>query len=326
MKKRNSIKISKRSYRWIVLLLAILVVVLAITLRRAATSDREAIPRQKTETRSQNNSDQESSVGSKQKSDKAPGHSAKDKKNVSVKTKATFVDREGLEIPAIDNEEFIIRNKEGRYTLSYDTMYRQAEWVAYRLTRAELEEGKAKRSNSFRSDPQVLSHGWPAASDSDYKGSGFDRGHLLPSADRCGSSQENRATFLLSNISPQRPELNRGVWRLLEEQVRRWVLRCDTLYIVTGSDLSDSLPRIRGGIGVPEHFFKAILLYNGSECQAIAFFIPNEKRLSKDFFAYAMSVDSLETRLNTDFFPALPDDVEMRIEAYADRSFWRNMR
>lgn len=325
MKKRNSIKISKRSYRWIVLLLAILVVVLAISLRRVATSDRGAIPHQKTETRSQNNSDQESSVGSKQKSDKAPGHSAKDKKNVSVKTKTTFVDREGLEIPAIDNEEFIIRNKEGRYTLSYDTMYRQAEWVAYRLTRAELEEGKAKRSNSFRSDPQVLSHGWPAASDSDYKRSGFDRGHLLPSADRCGSSQENRATFLLSNISPQRPELNRGVWRLLEEQVRRWVLRCDTLYVVTGSDLTGSLPRIRGGIGVPEQFFKAILLYRDSVCQAIAFLVPNEERLSKDFFAYALSVDSLETRLNTDFFPALPDDVEMRIEAYADRSFWRNM-
>lgn len=323
MKKRNSIKISKCSYRWIVLLLAVLVVVLAVTLRRVAMSDRSMVLRQQTEVRSKNNSDQKSSAGSKQKNNKALVHSEKDKKNVTVKAKAAFVDRDGLELPVIDNAEFIIRNKEGRYTLFYDTMYRQAGWVAYRLTRTELDAGTVKRSNSFRCDPHVLSHGWPAASDSDYKGSGFDRGHLLPSADRCGSSQENRATFLLSNISPQCPELNRGVWRLLEEQVRRWTFLYDTLYIVTGGDLAGRLQRIEGGIGVPERFFKAILLYSDTECQTIAFLIPNEERLSKDFFSYALSVDSLETRLKMDLFPALPDDVEARVEAQVDCLFWR---
>lgn len=326
MKKRNSIKISKRSYRWIVLLLAVLVVVLAVTLRRTATMDRDAVPCQRTEVRSDNNSDSKNLAKPKRKNSKTSVSPTREKKNVSVKTRATFVDREGLELPAIDNGKFVIRNEVGRYTLLYDTMYRQAEWVAYRLTRTELNAGTAKRSNSFRCDPHVLSYGWPTASDSDYKGSGFDRGHLLPSADRCGSSQENRATFLLSNISPQHPELNRGVWRLLEEQVRRWACQYDTLYIVTGGDLSGRLQRIEGGIGVPERFFKAILLYSDSECQAIAFLIPNEKQLSKDFFSYTMSIDSLETRLKMDFFPALPDDVEERIEAHADRLFWCNKR
>ena len=308
MKKRNSVKISKRTYRWVVLLLAVLVVVLAVTLRRTATTDRGTTLHSRTEVRSDNNSRTKNSAEPKRKGS------------------TTSVDREGLELPAIVDDEFVLRNKEGQYTLLYDTTYRQAAWVAYRLTRTELEAGSAKRSNSFRSDPQVLSHGWPAASDSDYKGSGYYRGHLLPSADRCGSSQENRATFLLSNISPQRPELNRGVWRLLEEQVRRWALQCDTLYIVTGSNLNGHLPRIRGGVGVPEQFFKAILLCSDSECQAIAFLIPNEKQLSKDFFTYALSIDSLEDRLHMDLFPVLPDEVETRVESRVNRPFWRNMR
>ncbi|HIW20379.1 MAG TPA: DNA/RNA non-specific endonuclease [Candidatus Alistipes pullicola] len=326
MKKRNSVKISKRTYRWVVLLLAVLVVVLAVTLRRTATTDRGTTLHSRTEVRSDNNSRTKNSAEPKRKGSTTSAPAKDGKKNLSVRPTTVSVDREGLELPAIVDDEFVLRNKEGQYTLLYDTTYRQAAWVAYRLTRTELEAGSAKRSNSFRSDPQVLSHGWPAASDSDYKGSGYDRGHLLPSADRCGSSQENRATFLLSNISPQRPELNRGVWRLLEEQVRRWALQCDTLYIVTGSNLNGHLPRIRGGVGVPEQFFKAILLCSDSECQAIAFLIPNEKQLSKDFFTYALSIDSLEDRLHMDLFPVLPDEVETRVESRANRPFWRNMR
>ena len=116
------------------------------------------------------------------------------------------------------------------------------------------------------------------------------------------------------------------MWRLLEEQVRRWALQCDTLYIVTGSNLNGHLPRIRGGVGVPEQFFKAILLCSDSECQAIAFLIPNEKQLSKDFFTYALSIDSLEDRLHMDLFPVLPDKVETRVESRVNRPFWRNMR
>lgn len=68
--------------------------------------------------------------------------------------------------------------------------------------------------------PEVVARGWPTAVDRDYAGSGFDRGHLLPSADRDDSRAENDATFYLSNVSPQYPKLNRNQWRLLEEQVR----------------------------------------------------------------------------------------------------------
>lgn len=101
--------------------------------------------------------------------------------------------------------------------------------------------------------------GWPTAVDRDYAGSGFDRGHLLPSADRDDSRAENDATFYLSNVSPQYPKLNRNQWRLLEEQVRRWADRYDSIYVVTGGELEPGLRRIRGGTGIPRHYFKALL-------------------------------------------------------------------
>lgn len=116
----------------------------------------------------------------------------------------------------------------------------------------EAQRGFQERSGSDR--PR-----WPSAADRDYTGSGFDRGHLLPSADRNDTPQENGATFRLSNVSPQRPGLNRGTWRRLEERVRRWAARYDSLYIVTGGELTPSLRRIRGGVGIPQRFFKTIL-------------------------------------------------------------------
>ena len=124
-------------------------------------------------------------------------------------------------------------------------------------------------------------------------------------------------------VSPQRPGLNRGTWRRLEERVRRWAARYDSLYIVTGGELTPSLRRIRGGVGIPQRFFKTVLARDGGTFRAIAFLIPNTERPAGDCFRYAISVDSLERVLGMDFYPALPDSVEMRVEASFDRSFWR---
>ena len=127
----------------------------------------------------------------------------------------------------------------------------------------------------------------------------------------------------MSNVSPQRPGLNRGTWRRLEERVRRWAARYDSLYIVTGGELTPSLRRIRGGVGIPQRFFKTILARDGGTFRAIAFLIPNTERPAGDCFRYAISVDSLERVLGMDFYSALPDSGEMRVEASFDRSFWR---
>lgn len=224
----------------------------------------------------------------------------------------------GLELPACSRGEFLIRNEAGRYTLLYDTAYRQAAWVAYLLTREDVRRRGAKRRNAFRCDPEVVARGWPTAVDRDYAGSGFDRGHLLPSADRDDSRAENDATFYLSNVSPQYPKLNRNQWRLLEEQVRRWADRYDSIYVVTGGELEPGLRRIRGGTGIPRHYFKALLARAEKGWRAIAFRLPNVASPEGSWTDYSLSVDRLEELTGIDFFPALPDSIERRVESRVD--------
>ena len=154
-----------------------------------------------------------------------------------------------LELPSFDSGDIVIRNAEGRYTLRYDTAYRQASWVAYVLTGEDAAPGQAKRRDRFVPDPTVVKAGYPTATIASYKGSGYDRGHLCPSADRSRSQEENDCTFYLSNIAPQTPALNRGPWKELEEQARRWAVRCDTLYIVAGGVLTSGLDTLPSGIG-----------------------------------------------------------------------------
>lgn len=228
-----------------------------------------------------------------------------------------------LERPACDGDRFLVVNDEGRYSLWYDTMYRQAAWVAYVLTRNDVRATGVKRENRFRRDPEILRRGWPSASDADYAGSSFDRGHLLPSADRRGSRSENRTTFYFSNISPQYPALNRGVWKNLEEQVRRWAECYDSLYVVTGPELPPGLDRRPGGVGIPRHYFKALLVFRKGQCEAVAFRLPNAPQIKGHFRDYCLSVDELESVSGYDFFPGLPDSLERQVESRVDTLFWQ---
>lgn len=294
MKKRTPVKISRQTQWKIVLSLVLLIVVLAIVSHSVSVRPAGVRP--------------------------VPGDRGKTGTAPSAPLQLT---PETLVLPFCPDDEFVVRCPEGKYTLLYDTANRQAAWVAYLLTRRQVAGRGVKRGDAFRCDPEVVARGWPSADDRDYTGSGFDRGHLLPSADRNDTPEENRATFRLSNVSPQHPALNRGTWRKLEEQVRRWAARYDSLYVVTGGELKPSLPRIGNGVGVPARFFKTILVRDGNTYHAIAFLVPNTDHPDADYFEYAMSVDRLEELLGMDFYPALPDSVETRAEARLDRKFWR---
>ena len=229
----------------------------------------------------------------------------------------------GLEIPRVDAPEFLVVCGQGRYALLYDTLYRQAAWVAYVLTRQDVEESDAGRRNRFVICPAIQDGGWPHASSSDYAGSGFDRGHLVPSADRMRTQAENDATFRMSNIAPQTPRLNRGQWSSLEEEVRRMAQRLDTLWIVTGSELKPGLARIGAhGIGVPERFFKVLLARRAGRYAAIGFVLPNAETLEGSFREYAVPVEAVEALTGIDFFPGLPDALEARVEAEYDSAWW----
>ena len=119
----------------------------------------------------------------------------------------------GLELPLCkkNDPDHQIRRFDN-YTICYRESYEQAEWSAYSLSREQLKKN-ASRSNDFRPDPQISSE---SASLADYKGSGFDRGHLTPAADMSFDQKAMSETFFMSNMSPQAPEFNRGIWKDLE--------------------------------------------------------------------------------------------------------------
>lgn len=221
-----------------------------------------------------------------------------------------------LEIPATEEGEQIVTHKS--YALVYDEETEQAKWVAWELTKDEL-NGEAERKNNFKEDP-LISTG--SAADDDYKGSGYDRGHLAPAADMTWSQEAMDESFYYSNMSPQHPSLNRGIWKRLETKAREWAEKYGELYVATGPVFINVLEEIGPNkVDVPSHYYKTFLITNDGDLQAIAFLMPNEKG-SKDIFDYAMTVDSIESITNIDFYHLLHNRYENEVEATFDVKYW----
>lgn len=213
-----------------------------------------------------------------------------------------------LEIPQLAQGDDFIQH--AGFALAYDETHEQAKWVAYELTLEETIKG-VERSGKFLPDPKVVTG---TATNEDYKGSGYDRGHLAPAADMSWSDQAMQQSFYFSNISPQVPSFNRGIWKKLEDRVRKWAKQDTSIFIVTGSVLTENLSAIGPNrVTVPAHFYKALLVYRDNNQKAIAFILPNEKS-GLPLHRFAVTIDSLERLTGLNFFPALPDSVEANLE------------
>ena len=205
-----------------------------------------------------------------------------------------------------------------QFALSYNCSAGIANWASWELDRNWL--GKVDRSNDFRPDLD-LPEGCYAARPSDYRGSGYDRGHLVPSGDRTRRQDDNSVTFIMSNIIPQAPENNREVWRELEEHCRDLVFQGKELYIVAGgSNIARSIAKDK--IAVPEYNWKVILVLKQSQndvtvdnARTIAVWIPNNAKVGRtDWKDYLVTVNAIEKRTGYDFFNRLPKRVQRQIE------------
>ncbi len=224
-----------------------------------------------------------------------------------------------LEIPAplAGKQERLIYHT--GYTVSYNADRRLPNWVAYELTPEET-SGPAKRYNRFVPDPEVPYH--ETATTDDYKHSGFDRGHMAPAGDMKWSETAMQESFYLSNICPQHPTLNRGIWKRLEDLVRRQAATRGSVYVVCGPLAADSFPRIgENGVTVPHGFFKALLQYANGRWAAVAFTFDNGGS-DKPLPDHTLSIDELEILTGIDFFPALPDSIETVVEREKDPDWW----
>lgn len=221
-----------------------------------------------------------------------------------------------LEIPAYSSNDLIICHT--AYCLSYNKKHKQANWVAYELTDVET-QAVVKRKNHFQQDPFLHEN---SSNLEDYRKSGYDRGHLAPSADMTWSEKTMNESFYLTNISPQNQSFNRGIWNLLEEKVRAYAKRNKQVHIVTGPILEDGLPVIgENKVSIPRYFYKALLDYSKPSIKAIAYIIKNEPS-DLPLSHFVVSIDSLEKLSGIDFFPLVPDEDENKLEKEKCYTCW----
>lgn len=204
------------------------------------------------------------------------------------------------------------------YTLSYNEKYEQANWVYYNLTDSMIINGGEERSNSFRID-KLISSG--SAKSSDYTKSGYDRGHLCPAADMGFNPVAMSESFLMSNISPQIPDFNRGIWKELETTVRNWAKKEKSVDVVTGPVFKDNKGQIgQDEVLVPGYYFKVIYDKTGNP-KIIAFLFPNAKS-DRPLTDFVVTTDEIERLTGYDFFSQLPDEIETALENKTDISGW----
>ena len=363
---KNSSKNSKKSGSSIKVVLLVVVIALAIIGFRKykETGDLSAVPgavaeevektlgeiqkaSEKSETNSKSTESKREKTG---KSDKTSGKteettkssestSEKTAKATTTYTKGNIALPSGLEIPTCPGtkgaKDHQTRQFE-HYALCYRESYEQAEWSAYELTKDELNK-KSGRTNDFREDPEIKTG---SATLNDYKGSGYDRGHLTPAADMAFSEKAMSETFYLSNMSPQAGPFNRGIWQQLEAQVRTWAKTFGKVYVVSGPILEKPASKYESigkdnKIAIPQYYYKVLLapLYaDGNDSKtpddaksiaAIGFILPNEACSGKEFWDFAVSVDEVEKRTGLDFFSLLDEKAEKEAEGSFDISIWK---
>jgi endonuclease G, mitochondrial len=221
-----------------------------------------------------------------------------------------------------------------QYAVSYNRDLGRPNWVSWHLDPSWM--GGAPRQNDFRNDT-TLPAGWYQVQGTDYSGSGFDRGHNCPSADRTNTVANNSATFLMTNMMPQSPDNNQGPWEAFESYCRTLVSSGSELYIIaggtgsggTGSNGGVTTTIASGHVGVPSKTWKVVIVIpqaTGNDVarvttstRTIAVILPNTQGIrSVDWKTYRVSVDQVESLTGYDFFSNVPANIQSVIEARVD--------
>jgi endonuclease G len=212
-----------------------------------------------------------------------------------------------------------------QYTMSYNKDDGGPNWVSWHTEVANL--GPVKRGD-FRPDP-LLPDDWQIRP-TDYRGSGYDRGHVCPSGDRTATTEDNDATFMMSNMLPQTAALNQHVWKSLEDYCRDLANEGKELYIVAGG--VGSAKRIgHGKVNVPQECWKVVVVLPqgdgdlsrvSANTRVIAVTMPNQQNSEvehADWPQYATSVAQIEKETGFDFFSNLPANVRRQLETKVDK-------
>ncbi len=213
-----------------------------------------------------------------------------------------------------------------QYTIAYNRSRATANWVAWRLDLSWL--GSAPRQDDFRPDP-ALPAGWYQVTDTDYSGSGYDRGHMSPSGDRTRSIPDNSATFLMTNMVPQTAANNQGAWEDFESYCRTQAQIGQEIYIVSGV-VGNIGTVAQGRVVIPQYTWKvALFLPNGTNdlqrvtkgTRTVGIIVPNFPPLDINavWRQFRVSVNEVETLTGYNFFSNIPKNTQEIIERRKDR-------
>ena len=213
--------------------------------------------------------------------------------------------------------------KHEEYTVCYSEEHEQPFWVAYELTKTELELPSRKRKSSFKEDPMVITE---SASHDDYTNTGYDRGHISRAEYNKRSKTSYKESYYMSNVSPQiGVNFNRvgGDWYNLEELEKKIATNSGSIYAVSGPIFNDNLEVIgdETAVTVPGYFFKAFLSHD--KTQAIAFILKHDNIDVTSLWDCAVTIDKLEGITGFNFFAMLPNKTEVAIENHFDMEYWK---
>ncbi len=230
----------------------------------------------------------------------------------------------------VNNENNYLMNS-GYYGVSYNKEKATPNWVSWHVMPSDL--GSVSRQDDFRAN-EALPASWFRADNFSYSGSGFDRGHMCPSADRNSTAEANSSTFLMTNIVPQAPSNNQVTWANLESYCRTLVTQGNELYIIAGvygiggtGNLGPADYIDNGNITVPAYVWKTVLILpNGTndlqritnETRVISVWMPNANSTGSNWKAYRVSVRDIEAATGYDFYSKLPQAIQDVLETRID--------
>ena len=215
------------------------------------------------------------------------------------------------------NDQYLCKTN---YAIHYRNDTRTPEYVVEHVTKESV-TGPAKRKDDFRADPSVpVEH---QSQLTDYAGVPYDRGHISPAGDNTQTDEIMSESFFLSNMMPQVPNNNRGIWKQLETYVRNWVLEGNDIYVVSGTAYSAGFQTIGNNhVGIPTYVWKVVI--DRAHGKAIGFFIPNTALPVGDLPKYATSVAQIEQHTGIHFMPQIPSNLT-HIKNEFDTKSWSGL-
>ena len=203
------------------------------------------------------------------------------------------------------------------YALNYSYQTKTVIFVVEHIKKQNL-VGNNKRKDDFREDPTVPQQFRSTLKD--YQGSGYDRGHVAPAANFPYSPEAMSESFFLTNMIPQDPGNNRGIWKYVEEYTRFWADAYGEVYVVSGVINSQTSKRMGNNVIVPDYVWKIVI--DPTKNRAVTFLFPNQKLDPKELDKYVTTIAEIEKLTNINISPQLPVNLQGLENVRANLKDW----